>query len=205
MKKKLAVAGVVAVGVALFSCGKSQYANTDLPPKRIKVIKDYGEDAAQMLLSELKKELKNALKTKGPVGAIEVCNKRAMEITREVEEEIGDIKLKRTSFKYRNPLNKPDKYEAEALTFFEKTLKETGKLPPYYIQKLDGEYRYYKPLKVQNVCLTCHGDPKYMDEKVLQKIRELYPNDKAIGYKPGDFRGAIRVSIPEEVIKEACL
>ncbi|WP_457640288.1 Tll0287-like domain-containing protein [Persephonella sp.] len=202
-------AGVIALAVAgtalFFSCGKSQYTNVDMSPKKIKVIRDFGEDASQMLLSELKSELKKALKTKGPVDAIEVCSKKALTITQEVAEEIGDIQIKRTSFKYRNPNNKPDQYEAQALKFFEETLKKTGKLPPYYIQKVDGEYRYYKPLKIQPVCLTCHGDPKHMDEKVVQKLKELYPQDKATGYKIGDFRGVIRVSIPEEVIKKSCL
>ena len=202
--KRAGIFGVIA-GIVFFGCGQPQYTNVEMSPKRIKLIKGFGEDASKMLLKELKKELKKALKTKGPVGAIDVCSKKALEITEEVAEEIGDIKIKRTSFKYRNPKNKPDRYEAEALRFFEKTLKETGKLPPYYIQKVDGEYRYYKPLKIQSVCLTCHGDPKSMDPKVVKKLKELYPNDKAIGYKLGDFRGVIRVSIPEDVIKKSCL
>ncbi|NPA16988.1 Tll0287-like domain-containing protein [Persephonella sp.] len=203
--KKAGVALLAVAGVLMFGCGKTQYANVDMPPKRVKVIKDFGEDASKMLLKELKKELKTALKTKGPVGAIEVCSRKAQAITQEVAEEIGDIQIKRTSFKYRNPNNKPDEYEAQALKFFEETLKKTGKLPPYYIQKVDGEYRYYKPLKVQPVCLTCHGDPKHMDPKVVEKLKELYPEDKATGYKVGDFRGVIRVSIPEDVIKKSCL
>ena len=203
--KRAGILGVITAGIFFLSCGQPQYTNTDMPPKRIKLIKDFGEDASKMLLKELKKELKTALKTKGSVGAIDVCSKKALEITQEVAEEIGDIEIKRTSFKYRNPKNKPDKYEAEALSFFEKTLRETGKIPPYYIQKINGEYRYYKPLKVQGVCLTCHGDPKNMDPKVVQKLKELYPEDKAIGYKLGDFRGVIRVTIPEDVIKKSCL
>ena len=204
MKKAVIAAAVLSAGL-LFSCGQPQYTNVDMSPKKVKVIKDFGEDAAQMLLQNLKAELKKALKTKGAVGAIEVCSKKAMEITQEVAEDFGDIEIKRTTFKYRNPKNKPDQYEAEALKFFEKTYKETGKLPPYYIQKLKGEYRYYKPLKIQGVCLTCHGDPKSMDPKVVKKLKELYPNDKATGYKLGDFRGVIRVSIPEDVIKKSCL
>ena len=203
--KRISLAGILVMGVLIVGCGKTQYSNVDLPPKRVKIIKDYGEEASKMLLKRLKKELKLALKTKGPVGAIEVCSKKALNITQEVADEIGDIKIKRTSFKYRNPKNKPDIYEAKALKFFENQIKKTGKLPPYYIQKVNGEYRYYKPLKVQNVCLTCHGDPTHMDPNLLNKLKELYPHDKALGYSVGDFRGVIRVSIPEEVIKKSCL
>ena len=44
-----------------------------------------------------------------------------------------------------------------------------------------------------------------MDPKVVEKLRQLYPEDKATGYKLGDFRGVIRVTIPEDVIKKSCL
>jgi hypothetical protein len=41
------------------------------------------------------------------------------------------------------------------------------------------------------MCLACHGDPqKDIQPAVLQTISKLYPDDKAIGYKEGDLRGA---------------
>jgi len=203
--KRMGVVLLLTTGVVFLSCSQSEYSNVPMSPKKIKVVKEIGEDASKTLLKKLKKELKTAMLTKGPVGAIETCSKKALPITKEVEKEIGDVKIKRTSFKYRNPLNRPDKYEAEALKFFEETLKKTGKLPPYYIQRINGEYRYYKPLKVQPVCLVCHGKPEQMNPEVLKKLKELYPEDKALGYKVGDFRGVIRVSIPEEVVKKSCL
>ena len=167
-------------------------------------IVEIGEKASIKLLKTLKGELIKAI-SKSPYEAINICRQKAINLTKKVEEEIDHgIKIKRTSFKYRNPQNAPDKYEEKALKFFEKAFKN-GKHPKFYIQKLEENgkeyYRYYKPLKVGKVCLTCHGNPEHMDKKLYEKIKNYYPNDMAIGYKEGDFRGVIRVSIPRELVK----
>ena len=44
---------------------------------------------------------------------------------------------------------------------------------------------------VGEVCLKCHGEN--IDPAVKAKLGELYPNDKATGYKLGDLRGAFTV------------
>ncbi len=161
---------------------------------------EIGETASKELLKTLKTELVKAL-SKSPYEAIDVCHKKALILTHEVEKKLDHgIKIKRTSFKYRNPKNKPDKYEQQALKYFEEMFKK-GKNPSYYIQKVENGYRYYKPLKVKAVCLTCHGDPKLMDKRLYEKIKKYYPNDKAVGYKEGDFRGVIRVFIPKDALK----
>ncbi len=203
MKKRF-ILPVLIGGVVLAGC-QTKEDKVKLNPSNEKKVIEIGEATAKELLKTLKGELKNALKD-DPKKAIDVCSQKAIPLTKQVEERIDHgIKIKRTSFKYRNPANAPDNYEKEALRYFETKLKEEGKLPKYYIQivKEDGKtyYRYYKPLKVAPVCLTCHGDKKYIDDNVYQKIKTIYPNDKAIGYKVGDFRGVIRVSIPEEALK----
>jgi hypothetical protein len=40
-----------------------------------------------------------------------------------------------------------------------------------------------------------------MDKTLYEKIKKYYPNDKAVDYKEGDFRGVVRVYIPENVLK----
>ena len=198
--KKLFVSSILAIPI-LISCEHSNNISyVDNNPKVVQI----GEQASKKLLKTLKGELVKAI-SKSPYEAIEVCNKKALSLTKKVEEELNHgIKIKRTSFKYRNPSNKPDEYEEEALEKLEELFEE-GKNPKYLVQKVkeNGKtyYRYYKPLKIQNVCLMCHGDPSKMDKKLLAKIKSLYPEDKATGYKLGDFRGVIRVSIPEELVK----
>ena len=198
--KKLIVGSLLVIPIFI-SCEHSKKVSyIDNNPKIVQI----GEQASKKLLKTLKGELVKAI-SKSPYEAIEVCNKKALSLTKKVEEEIDNgIKIKRTSFKYRNPANKPDEYEEEALEKLEEMFEE-GKNPKYLIQKVEENgktyYRYYKPLKIQNVCLMCHGDPAKMDKKLLTKIKSLYPTDKATGYKLGDFRGIIRVSIPEDSVR----
>jgi hypothetical protein len=110
--------------------------------------------------------------------------------------------LKRTSFRYRNPDNAPDPAEEDALRFFESALLEEGRAPSYLVQgPSEGEYRYYQPLFVGEMCLSCHGEPETLDPEVREVLSQRYPGDLAFGYEVGDFRGVVRVSIPVEVLE----
>jgi signal transduction histidine kinase len=78
-----------------------------------------------------------------------------------------------TSLKLINPENAPDDFERAALIDFEtKNLRELSK-----IEKIGSSYyyRYIAPLFVEKPCLKCHSHQ---------------------GYKIGDVRGAISVTIP---------
>lgn len=191
----------LSLGVALLSCAPQQ---TKLTLEKENQIKQVGEESAMKLLKSLRAELIQVLQKGSPEQAVEVCSKRAMDITTQIERETGH-KVKRTTFKYRNPNNRPDRYEEEALRYFEEAINKDGKLPGYYIQtvKEDGTltYRYYKPLKVEGLCLTCHGDKNLMDKNLVSKIEKLYPTDKAFSYREGDFRGVVRVSVPADKVK----
>ena len=71
-----------------------------------------------------------------------------------------------------NPKNKPDKWEEKVLKEIEVETKDK-----YIKEYIDGEeyFRYLKPLIIKKPCLKCHGFQ---------------------GYKVGDIRGGVSVSIP---------
>ncbi|MHC4276024.1 MAG: Tll0287-like domain-containing protein [Planctomycetota bacterium] len=107
------------------------------------------------------------------------------------------INIKQTSLKIRNPKNAPIKWEREAMERFE--------LPDYpkgaAIAELtiaDGEevYRYIKPIYVTKACLQCHGKRETIREDIRKYLETHYPDDVATGYKEGDLRGGIRITIP---------
>ena len=77
-----------------------------------------------------------------------------------------------TSLKPIRPQNAPDEWERKALEIFEQ-----GKLVVDEIDKIEGQdyLRYMQALHVEESCLKCHA---------------------AQGYKVGDIRGGISVSIP---------
>lgn len=185
----------------------STYPDDEISGEYKEAIISIGDRAASELVGTLKKELKKALSEGGPVGAVSVCSERAQALTKQVSRSIGSgIDVKRTTFRYRNPKNAPDRYEALALGYFEGLIKQGKDLPPYLIQKVNlGDrvyYRYYKPIRVESLCLLCHGNPESMQSELLEKLRELYPEDRATGYSEGDFRGLVRVSIPESVLSK---
>ncbi len=99
--------------------------------------------------------------------------------------------LRQVSSKYRNPDNKPDKFEEKALIEFEKDRN----LSEYKgVDKINGQkvLRYLTPLYIEEACLKCHS----AKETIPEVIKEDYPEDKATDYKFGDLRGAISVFVP---------
>jgi hypothetical protein len=44
------------------------------------------------------------------------------------------------------------------------------------------------------MCTACHGTPEQISPEVKAKLDQLYPNDKAVNYKPGELRGAVVVT-----------
>lgn len=77
-----------------------------------------------------------------------------------------------TSLKLLNPKNKPDDWEKESLLLFEKGVEEV-----FAVVEIQGVHhlRYMRPNLVEEACLKCHGHQ---------------------GYKVGDVRGGLSVSIP---------
>jgi hypothetical protein len=47
-------------------------------------------------------------------------------------------------------------------------------------------------------CVVCHGSPEQIAEPLREQLKALYPHDRAVGYKPGDLRGAVSIKQPLE-------
>lgn len=140
---------------------------------------------------ELITQLKQALEEGGPVKAIKVCNSEAPEIAAKLSNQY-DWKIGRTSLKTRNPKNNPDEWETKVLQQFEQR-KQNGEdistLESY--ETTAKGFRYMKAIPTKGLCLTCHGDA--IPESVKATLVELYPEDKATGFKAGDIRGAFSI------------
>ena len=190
------------VPFAVFGCAHTQSSLTKT--EREKAV-EIGNAAVVKLMGELKRNLGMALKEGGFPEAIKFCAQKAQELTQKVNRELVVVKVKRVSDRYRNPDNRPDSLDMKVINYFKEKLKE-GKLPPYYLTEVEeGGKRfvvYYKPIRVAPFCLNCHGDPARMNPEVLRILKEKYPHDRALGYKPGDLRGVFKVVIPEEELKE---
>ena len=144
----------------------------------------------------LKSELSKAIQSEGPVAAIEVCHTKAPQIAESVSMDY-DLELSRVSLKNRNPLNAPNEWEEQVLQSFESRLaagENPAEISWNETVELEGakEFRYMKAIPTAGLCLQCHGTA--IAEPVANKLAELYPGDKATGYREGEIRGAFVVT-----------
>ncbi|HSF52152.1 MAG TPA: DUF3365 domain-containing protein [Algoriphagus sp.] len=164
----------------------------------------WGDSITTEAQTQLMSKLQNAIAENGTVGAIEFCNVQALPILQEISNKY-EVQIRRVSNRYRNPADLPNEEEKPLLDAYEFTAEGNGKSDPN-IQKFEnGEvFLYTKPIVIPGgLCLSCHGEPgKDIEEKTLQKLNELYPQDQAKNHKLGDLRGMWSVRIPKkEVVK----
>ncbi len=147
---------------------------------------------ASNLASDLKESLMQNLSEKisqhGVVEAVPFCHANVISIAKgAAKDRIEKYKFGRTSNKVRNSANKPEPWVINYLKEFEG--KKKGEIKKDYIvhKSKNGTRVYVEPLYVEAKCLMCHGEK--VSQKVSDKIKELYPDDKATGFKLGEFRG----------------
>lgn len=166
-------------------------------------VRAIAQPVAQTLLRTIREELTHALANGGAAGAVSLCQIQAPALTKEVRDHAhpaGSIfLLKRTSNRLRNPADAPDRIERQALQIYLEAASRHEPLPVDLLQKVVTEgkttYRYYQPIRVAALCLSCHGDPALLSPEVKATLRERYPEDQALGYKDGDFRGLVVVGL----------
>ena len=101
--------------------------------------------------------------------AIEVAQKNA---------QTNGYEIRVPKFSPRNPSNEPQGPEVEAL----KKL-ESGELSEYVVRER-GQIRYFRPIKLSEDCLICHGDPAGSTDPI-GGTRE--------GWKTGEVHGAFEI------------
>jgi hypothetical protein len=150
--------------------------------------------AVGQLGQEMRNKLVESLKKNGPVGAIDVCAKDAPTISSLIEHEYGVV-IKRTSLKVRNSQNAPDSLEKELLESLSASLNNGKTLSSGVVAFPNNQRRFYKTIQMEKACLLCHGDLTTINDQVRKEITAVYPDDMAIGYKEGELRGIISVTV----------
>lgn len=147
--------------------------------------------------TNLKGELQAGMKAGGPVNAVDVCHLKAPAIADDAAK-ISGWEVGRTTLKLRNPANAPDEWEHKVLAWFEARKAEGADPKGLEYAEVVGTgdertFRYMKAIPQGEICMVCHGGDSVAPE-VEAKIAELYPEDAARGYRPGDIRGAFTLS-----------
>lgn len=155
-------------------------------------------EATQPLLGKVVGTLKETLATNPADKTVDVCREKLPGIVKETREKTG-WNIRRVSLKTRNAeRGTPDEYEAKVLADFDRRAAagEKGETmeSAEIVQTPEGRlFRYMKALPVQEICMTCHGDPANFAPDLTARLKALYPADKATGYQLGQIRGALTV------------
>src|SRR5690606_38844506 len=134
----------------------------------------------------LQSTLKQGMESDGPVHAIGLCNTEAPLIAEQTSR--NGWQIGRTSLKVRNPDNRPDAWEREVLQQFERRKQAGEDLMTLEASATEnGEFRFMKAIPTGAACIACHGTE--LSAPVQARLAELYPQDQARGFNPGDLRG----------------
>ena len=184
---------LLATGIALIP-QLSAAAPAEVPPEV-----GASRETVQKFSATLKEALQQAVQNGGPVNGIAVCHDKAGQIAADLGQQLGML-VGRTSLKVRNSANAADNWELAVLKQFEarKAQGEPADKLEFFdvIDDDQGQktFRYMKAIPTGALCLNCHGDN--LKPEVDAKLKELYPNDQARGFKEGDLRGAFTLAKP---------
>ncbi len=107
--------------------------------------------------------------------------------------ETTDYRIKLTNIICRNTLNIPDTFELTILNRFQ---NETNLQEYWAIDTIDdySVFRYMTPLRIEESCLSCHGEP--------QGELDISGHPKE-GFKVGDLGGAISLVMPMDIFLQS--
>jgi hypothetical protein len=156
-----------------------------------------GKELAAVSFKTLSGQLQGALKEGGVQNAVQYCNFMANPLVDSLSKKYN-AEIRRTTFQTRNKDNKPRDYEKDVLIKYMQSHKNKEELSPEIVKLEDGKTAFFSPIVIQNgLCLTCHGNPGgTIADEDYAFIQSLYPDDEAVGYQLGDFRGMWSITFP---------
>lgn len=150
--------------------------------------------ARDAVFNKLMARLQTAIGEAGPAGAVRVCQKEAPEIAAAVAQS-ENVRIGRTSFKLRNPLNAPPDW---ATPLIEQRVKQ-----PAFVTQSGQTLGVLLPIRLKQQCLICHGSDDDISPTVRDALRKHYPQDQATGFAVDDLRGWFWVEVPLAAVPAA--
>jgi len=110
------------------------------------------------------------------------------------------IRFNAVSDRPRNPRNKADTLEMEAMQFFRLNPDEEERMTKQKEADTDQEYYHYsRPIWIEQYCLKCHGNAADAPVTIQERYQQSY------GYKVGDMRGLLSIKLPISVYYEKAI
>lgn len=153
---------------------------------------DAGLEQGAALLVPFKTNLKTALMAglaDSPARAIDACSAQAPAIASSLS--VDGVRMGRSSHRLRNPANAAPDWVVPILDAW---VADDADRSPRSVDLGAGRRGYVEAITVQPMCLACHGEQ--LDADVAERISSAYPEDRATGFRAGDFRGVFWVEYP---------
>jgi len=185
---------VLSIIVSMFLMNEYSFINakelTEMEAKRI------AKQAIKNVGGKLKHTLMQKVKKGGFANAADFCATQANNIAKEASKTLPQgVRVQRITDKPRNSLNRATIEHLKVFSYIKEKMNQ-GRTPPMVVKKIgENHFQIYKPLIIDGKCLNCHGDSSSRNQEAYKVISAKYPNDKAIGYQKGEFRGAFLVDI----------
>lgn len=155
----------------------------------------HSQPLAREFTTALQAQLGAAMADGGPVAAVGVCRDEAPRIAAALAHESG-AQITRISDRNRNP---DGAVSADVAPFYAELAAQplADGAPATRIWQSgegdDARINYLSAIPMQDQpCSTCHGSN--IDPALQARIAELYPDDLATGFTPGELRGALHIS-----------
>lgn len=155
----------------------------------------FEKEASELALSlkkSLMQELSQQIEKGGVASAVPFCHENVKPIAKKTAGKYLDkYEFGRTSHKIRNSNNAPQEWIRPYLDKYKGKMKDEDLVKPILVKLNNSKRVYLEPLFVQAKCLLCHGEN--VASNVKETISKIYPDDRATGFKLGEFRGFLWV------------
>jgi len=156
-----------------------------------------GQAIQKEVFGALSGQLAAAMAEGGVQGAAAYCQLTAYPLTDSLAR-IHQALIRRATLQPRNPANRASAEETAVLAAYRQDLLAGREPAPRAVKTGDG-IAYYSPIRIQALCLNCHGtvgaELRTEDHAFL---KSLYPDDQATGYALGDLRGIWHIRFRDE-------
>ncbi len=174
------------LGLAAFFLNSCDAVKTKKNKRSAEEAMSYVAETRDLLMGTLMQKIS----ANGTENALEFCNTNALPLTKTISDK-HQTKIKRVSDRNRNPKNKASEVELKMIENYKKQLALGQNLKPEIVGN-----SFYSPIVTNKACLQCHGElGNNIKPETAKKIAELYPNDKATGYKTDEIRGLFVVEL----------
>ena len=119
----------------------------------------------------------------------------AMTVVKDKSKEL-EMDFKVPKFQPRNPDNEPDEYETEIL----KKLESSNEKEFWEIDEETNAVRFFRPIKLTEECLKCHGDPGNSLEYWGRTDGKDITGAKMEDWKVGEVHGAFELIMSMEPV-----